>query len=189
MHVLQGKADMPLPTSRKIVVRFNFWCDPAMAERFAREPDIELRTCDLRGPEERACAHLAEAQVYQISSAKNELPRQWFASGRAARRCPRLLCVSATGAGYDTVDIAACMRAGVLVVNQSGANAPSVAEHTMALMLDLSKRISESDRLLRRDRGYSREDIMGREMAARSSGSSGSAISAAGLLGSPVPSA
>ena len=31
--------------------------------------------------------------------------------------------------GYDTVDVAACTRAGVLVVNQSGANAAAVAEH------------------------------------------------------------
>ena len=31
---------MPSPSSRKLVVRFNFWSDPAMEERFAREPDI-----------------------------------------------------------------------------------------------------------------------------------------------------
>ena len=35
--------------SRKLVVRFNLWYHPAMEERFAREPDIELRTCDLKG--------------------------------------------------------------------------------------------------------------------------------------------
>ncbi len=72
----------------KVVVRFNFHYHPAMAERLAREPDIELRTCDLAGPEERARADLAEAHAYQISSAKDELPRQWFASRRAARTLP-----------------------------------------------------------------------------------------------------
>jgi hypothetical protein len=45
---------MPSPSSRKLVVRFNFWSDPAMEERFAREPDVELRTCDLRGPDNEA---------------------------------------------------------------------------------------------------------------------------------------
>lgn len=167
MHVLQGKEDMPSPSSRKIVVRFNFWCDPAMEERFAREPGIELRTCDLRGPENDAWSHLAEAQVYQISAAKDELPPRWFATAELLERCPRLLGVSSTGAGYDTVDTAACTRAGVLVVNQAGANAQSVAEHTIALMLDVSRRISEGDRLLRRERGFPRERIMGREMSGK----------------------
>ncbi len=156
-----------MPSSRKIVVRFNFWSDPAMEERFAREPDIELRTCDVRGPENDAWSDLAEAHVYQISAARDELPPQWFATAALLERCPRLLCVSSTGAGYDTVDTAACTRAGVLAVNQVGANAQSVAEHTIALMLDVSRRISEGDRLLRRERGFAREDIMGREMSGK----------------------
>jgi D-3-phosphoglycerate dehydrogenase / 2-oxoglutarate reductase len=158
---------MPSSSSRKIVVRFNFWCDPAMEDRFAREPAIELRTCELRGPENDAWSELAEAHVYQISAARDELPQQWFATAELLERCPRLLCVSSTGAGYDTVDIAACTRAGVLVVNQAGANAQSVAEHTVALMLDVSRRISEGDRLLRRERGFAREDIMGHEMSGK----------------------
>ena len=52
-----------MAAQRKLVVRFNFAYDPAMAERFAREPDIELRTCDLEGPEEGAWADLAEAHA------------------------------------------------------------------------------------------------------------------------------
>lgn len=153
------------PTKR--VVRFNFWYHPAMADRFAREPDFELRTCDLAGPEDAAWAALAEAHAYQISSAKDELPRQWFASTSLLERCPNLLCVSTAGAGYDTVDVPACTRAGVLAVNQAGANAQSVAEHTVAAILDLSRRLTESDRLLRRERGFSREDIMGREVTGK----------------------
>ena len=167
-HAVREEA--PMAERRKVVVRFNFHYDPAMAERLAREPDIELRTCDLAGPEERARADLAEAHAYQISSAKDELPRQWFATAELLERCPRLLCVSAVGAGYDTVDVAACTRAGVLVVNQSGANARAVAEHTLGLMLDLAKRIAENDRRLRRDRGFSREDLMGREIGGKTLG-------------------
>ena len=65
------------------------------------------------------------------------------------------------------MDTAACTKAGVLVVNQAGGNAQSVAEQTIALMLDVSRRISEGDKLLRRERGFSREDIMGREMSGK----------------------
>ena len=138
-----------------------------MEQRFEREPDIELRTCGLQGPEREAWANLAEAHAYQISSARDELPQQWFATTELLERCPRLLCVSSTGAGYDTVDVGACTAAGVLVVNQAGANAQSVAEQTLGLMLDVSRRISEGDRLLRRERGFAREDIMGREMSGK----------------------
>src|SRR5829696_2539428 len=155
---------------KKLVVRFNFWYHPVMVERFAREPDFELKTCELTGSDDAAWAALAEAHAYQISSAKDELPRQWFATSALLERCPKLLCVSTNGAGYDTVDVAACTRAGVLVVNQSGANAQAVAEHTLGLMLDLAKRVTENDRRLRRDHGFSREDLMGREIGGKTLG-------------------
>ena len=152
------------------VVRFNFWYHPSMAERFALEPDIELQTLPLEGDDDAAWSALADASVYQISSAKDELPPRWFATAELLKRSPKLLCVSATGAGCDTVDIPACTAAGVLVVNQAGANAQSVAEHAMGAMIDVSRRLTESDRLLRKTRGFSREDIMGREVSGKTLG-------------------
>ncbi len=151
----------------KIVVRFDFPYDPVMDERFAREADIALRTSVRAAGEDKTWAELADAHVYMISSAKDELPRQWFATTELIARCPKLLCVSTSGAGYDTVDVDACTKAGVIVVNQTGANAGAVAEHTLGLMLSLSKRIAESDRRLRRERGYSREDLMGRDISGK----------------------
>ena len=59
-------------------------------------------------------------------------------------RTPNLLIVSSNGAGFDPVDVDACTGAGVLVVNQSGGNANSVAEHALGMLLTLSKRILES---------------------------------------------
>jgi D-3-phosphoglycerate dehydrogenase len=156
-----------MPTNRKRVVRFDVWYDPSMAERLGREPDIELRTCARKGDDDEAWSALARAHAYQISSAKDELPGHWFANRELLARCPNLLCVSASGAGYDTVDVAACTEAGVLVVNQAGANAQSVAEATLGFMLDVSRRISECDRRLRRERGFSREDVMGHEIGGK----------------------
>jgi D-3-phosphoglycerate dehydrogenase len=49
----------------------------------------------------------------------------------------------------------------VLVVNQSGANAQSVAEHTVGMMLALTKKIPQTDRSLRTERGASREKFKG----------------------------
>jgi D-3-phosphoglycerate dehydrogenase len=159
-----------MPANPKIVVRFDFPYDPAMAERFAREADIVLRTCDREEAESSAWSALDEANVYVISSAKDELPRRWFVTAELLQRCSKLLCVSTSGAGYDTVDVDACSKAGIIVVNQAGINAPAVAEHTLGMMLALSKRLAESDRRLRRERGFSREDLMGRDLSGKSLG-------------------
>lgn len=156
-----------MSTRPKIVVRFNQWYDPAMAERFAREPDIELRTVEREGADDGAWAALAVGHAFQVSSAKDELPRRWFVTDELLASCPQLLCVSSNGAGYDTIDVAACSSRGILVVNQAGGNAQSVAEQAIGLMLDVTRRISLNDRLLRRERGFKREDIMGREMSAK----------------------
>jgi D-3-phosphoglycerate dehydrogenase len=86
------------------------------------------------------------------------------------RRASNLLIVSSNGAGYDPVDVEACTAAGVLVVNQSGGNAHSVAEHALAMLLTLSKRIIEADRALRRDANVSRNALMGTEVQGKTIG-------------------
>jgi D-3-phosphoglycerate dehydrogenase len=162
---------MMMPGQRKKVVRFDLWQDPSFAERLAREGDIDLTVAAREGPEEDAWSALGQAHVYQVTSAKDELPRRYFVTSGLLERCPKLVLVSSNGAGYDTIDVAACTKAGILVVNQAGGNANSVAEHTIGLMLDVSRRISECDRMLRgRDRSFSREDIMGHELAGRTLG-------------------
>ncbi len=152
---------------RKRVVRLDLNLDPVFAERLAREAEIDLTVCARTGPEAATWAAFEKAHVYHVSAAKDELPRRWFVSAELLGRCPDLLCVSSSGAGYDTVDVAACTRAGVAVVNQAGGNAASVAEHTLGLMLDVSRRITECDRRLRRERGFLREDVMGREIGGK----------------------
>lgn len=152
---------------RKRVVRLDLNLDPVFAQRLAREADIDLAVCKRADPETAIWGAFEQAHVYHVSAAKDELPRQWFVSAGLLERCPDLLCVSSSGAGYDTVDVAACTQAGVAVVNQSGGNAASVAEHTLGLMLDVSRRITECDRRLRRERGFSREDVMGREIGGK----------------------
>lgn len=159
-----------MPANPKIVVRFNFPYNPAMAERFAREADIDLRTCDTKGPDATVWPDLEAAHVYLVSSAKDELPRQWFVTAELLARCPKLVCVSTSGAGYDTVDVEACTKAGIIVVNQAGINAKAVAEHTLGMMLSLSKRMSESDKRLRRERGFAREELMGHDISGQTLG-------------------
>jgi D-3-phosphoglycerate dehydrogenase len=155
---------------QKRVVRSDLWIAPAFDERLAREPGVSLGVFAIRGNPAAAWDLLAGAHVYHVSAAKDELPREWFAGAELLARCPHLLCVSSSGAGYDTVDVAACTAAGVAVVNQAGGNAPSVAEHTLGLMLGLSRRMTESDRRMRREQGFSREDVMGHEIRGKTVG-------------------
>jgi phosphoglycerate dehydrogenase-like enzyme len=57
------------------------------------------------------------------------------------RAAPKLKLVQLLSAGYDDVDIEAARRAKVPVCNNGGANAISVAEHAMMLMLGVSRRL------------------------------------------------
>ena len=54
----------------------------------------------------------------------------------------KLKLVQLISAGYDRVDIEAARRAKVLVANNGGANAVSVAEHTMLLILSTMKKLA-----------------------------------------------
>jgi D-3-phosphoglycerate dehydrogenase len=153
-----------MATTIKRVVRSDLWINGAFDERLARERDVSLRVFAVRGNPAAAWKMLGDAHVYHVSAAKDELPQEWFARADLIARCPNLLCVSAGGAGYDTVDVTACTAAGVAVVNQAGANAASVAEQTLGFMLGVSRRMLEGDRRMRREIGYAREDVMGHEI-------------------------
>jgi D-3-phosphoglycerate dehydrogenase len=68
---------------------------------------------------------------------------------RVLMACPRLRMISIWGTGTDHVDLAACRARGVTVTSTPGLNAHAVAEHTMALMLAVTRRIPELDRQVR----------------------------------------
>ena len=155
---------------KKRVVRSDLWINPVFDERLTQAQDIDFQIFPVRGDRDLALQLLSQAHVYQVSAAKDELPQEWFVSAGLIAQCPQLLCVSSTGAGFDTVDVAACTAAGIAVVNQAGGNADSVAEHTLALMLSVSRRMVESDRRMRREQGFTREDVMGHEIRGKTMG-------------------
>ncbi|MGI9645809.1 MAG: NAD(P)-dependent oxidoreductase, partial [Ilumatobacteraceae bacterium] len=59
---------------------------------------------------------------------------------------PGLEVVARCGAGLDNVDTSAAADAGVAVVHAPGVTGPAVAEHALALMLALARRLCELDR-------------------------------------------
>lgn len=152
------------------VARFDFWINPVFDQRLSEEPNIAVEVAPLRSDDAKAWRALENAHIYQITAAKDELPLKWHAHQALLERCPELLCVSSTGAGFDTVDVEACTRAGVAVVSQIGGNAPAVAEMAIGLMLSVSRRIVESDRKLRTQTGFSRESVMGHDIGGKTLG-------------------
>jgi len=146
------------------VVRFALAADPKLDERLRSEPDIELTVAPFPKRPEDVTAALADADVYHVASARNEMSTHTFVTEDFLAKFPKLLAVSTYGAGYDSVDVEACTRAGVAVMCQAGANRDSVAEHTIALLLSVVHRIGEQDRRMRVEKLTRREDIMGREV-------------------------
>jgi D-3-phosphoglycerate dehydrogenase / 2-oxoglutarate reductase len=147
------------------VVRLDTPLDGATFDSLIRSAaDVELQVCPPRGEPAPTWNALGQAHVYHIASARDDLLPHWLAHSALLERTPDLLAVSTYGAGYDTVDVDACTAAGVCVMNQAGSNAAAVAEHTIGMMLGLSKRIAESDRRLRRGERFARHEAMGRDV-------------------------
>lgn len=57
----------------------------------------------------------------------------------------RLRVVARAGVGVDNVDVAAATRAGVLVLNAPGSNSISAGEHTIAIILALSRLLIDAN--------------------------------------------
>jgi len=142
-----------------------FWFDdgkrPNVADSLEKEKDILLHRLSYKGPQADNWGAMSASHVYCITSTRQELPKEYHANAALLERCPDLLAVSASGAGYDTVDVAACTAAGVLVVNQSGGNADAVAEHTVGMMLSLTKNIPQTDKAVRAGKALPREQFKG----------------------------
>jgi D-3-phosphoglycerate dehydrogenase len=129
-----------------------------------RRSDIRLDKLENDSPDDVATPILAGAHAFQIGSARDELAKKYHADRDLLRRAQSLLIVSTNGAGYDTVNLAACTDAGVLVLNQAGGNKEPVAEHALAMMLNLTKRIIETDRVMRREKDMNRNLFIGNDL-------------------------
>jgi len=66
--------------------------------------------------------------------------RRWDAAGMSRGRSLRV--ISRTGVGYDTVDVAAATSLGITVCHAPEAPTVSTAEHTIALMMAITKNLS-----------------------------------------------
>lgn len=93
-----------------------------------------LRCFQVRSREELA-SRIAEADVLSVSM-------MW--GNELIERAPRLRFIQSISAGVDQYDRAALARAGIRLASAAGVNANAVAEHAMALVLALARRLPEA---------------------------------------------
>lgn len=159
-----------MSVNNKRVFYVKYLAHPIYEKILRARADVRLDRLENESPDDVSAPVLAAAHAYQIGAARDELARHFHVDADLLRRAPNLLIVSSNGAGYDPVDVEACTAAGVLVVNQSGGNANSVAEHALAMMLTLSKRIIGADRALRREHNVDRNALIGNEVSGKTVG-------------------
>jgi D-3-phosphoglycerate dehydrogenase / 2-oxoglutarate reductase len=159
-----------MSVNNKRVFYVKYLAHPIYADILKARADVRLDRLENESPDDVSAPILSAAHVYQIGAARDELARHFHVDADLLRRAPNLLLVSSNGAGFDPVDVEACTAAGVVVVNQSGGNANSVAEHAVGMLLTLSKRIIEADRALRREANVNRNALMGTEAQGKTIG-------------------
>lgn len=64
-------------------------------------------------------------------------------------RCPQLRCISNVAAGRDNIDLDEAARRGITVCNTSGVLTETCADFTWALILAVTRRLLEGDRMMR----------------------------------------
>ena len=126
-------------------------------EFLAPEADwLDIRWCaDDDSPESEASFYreLPDAEV--IWHVLHQL------SGADLRRAERLRLVQKLGAGVNTIDVETATKRGIAVANMPGANAPSVAEGTLLLMLAAMRRLPVLDRATRQGLGWPTDPELG----------------------------
>lgn len=81
----------------------------------------------------------------------------------------RLRAIARAGVGVDNIDIEAATRQGIVVMNTPGGNTISTAEHTIALMLALSRNIYPAYKSLIEGR-WDRKQFTGTQLAGKTLG-------------------
>ena len=82
---------------------------------------------------------------------------------------PVLQVIGRAGVGFDNVDIDAATRRGIVCMNTPGINTIAAAEHTMALLLAIARRVPQAHAHLRGGK-WDREPFLGVEMYGKTLG-------------------
>lgn len=114
-----------------------------------------------------------------MESAQGVIVRAARLSADIIRGATQLKIIAKHGVGYDNIDVEAATAAGVIVTNTPTANSQSVAEHALALLMAVARRIGECERDLTRKTMRPQEAFQGVELSGKVMGIIG--VGGAGL--------
>ena len=119
---------------------------------FLDHPSLDLGDLDLSGLQ--AC--FSDLQLFEQTTAQNLIERlqgaQVAISNKVAldadtlAACPELKLILIAATGTNNVDLAAARAHGITVSNCQGYGTPSVAQHTLMLLLNLATRLQDYQR-------------------------------------------
>ncbi|SEI44798.1 2-hydroxyacid dehydrogenase [Achromobacter sp. NFACC18-2] len=98
---------------------------------------------------------------------------------------PHLSLVCSLGVGYENIDLAAAQARGLVVTHGPGANAVSVADHAMALLLGAARRLPQADAWVRQGHwsGFMGPQVTGKRLGILGLGTIGLEIARRGANG------
>ncbi|HUQ43874.1 MAG TPA: phosphoglycerate dehydrogenase [Candidatus Limnocylindria bacterium] len=121
--------------------------------------EVEVRT----GLSPEALREAVASADALIVRSQVQVDRELIAAGA------RLQVVGRAGVGVDNVDLDAATRAGITVVNAPTGNTIAAAEHTIALLMALARRVPAADASLRRGE-WTRGPLQGVQLRGRTLG-------------------
>lgn len=117
------------------------------------------------------------AQIYMPTDLKNEVPINAIITrgkGQVNRALidahPNLKVVARCGVGLNNIDVEYAQSKGIEILNTPGLNAASVAEHTIALLLNLQRHIHQSVQATKNDYWDFRNTYQGDEVRGKTLG-------------------
>lgn len=116
-------------------------------------------------PRDALLARVAGADAL-ISQLTDRIDRELMASA------PNLKIIANVAVGYDNIDVDAARERGIAVTNTPDVLTNAVAEFTWALILAVTRRVAEGDRLVRRGawKGWALDFMPGMELAGKQLG-------------------
>ena len=114
---------------------------------------------------EELCARLADKQALVVLLSDR-------VDAEVIHAAPALKVIANVAVGYDNIDVAYARPRGILVTNTPDVLTDAVADLTWALILAVTRRIGEGERIVRRGawRGWSFEFMLGSSLAGKQLG-------------------
>jgi D-3-phosphoglycerate dehydrogenase len=117
---------------------------------------------------EAAAEVTSDGDMAKLAGSSVVVPGRAYVDGEFLDQVgPDLKLIAKVGIGVDTVDIPAVTERGILLANTPDAPSESTAEHAVALLLAIAKRVVVGDMQLRGNSGIERSHMRGTELRDR----------------------